>query len=91
MHSILDCCDRPQKNQNRNSAASTPLAKHIARMTSSLESMFPSIAISKFTNSKSKLVQDIQTERKFRLLLSVPPGTEMFHFPGCAPAYTGYR
>ena len=29
------------------------------------------------------------SERKFHILLSFPLGTEMFHFPRCAPAYTG--
>ena len=31
----------------------------------------------------------ICSERKFRILLSIPLGTEMFHFPRFAPAYTG--
>ena len=32
----------------------------------------------------------ICSERKFRILLSIPLGTEMFHFPRFAPAYTGF-
>ena len=31
----------------------------------------------------------IRSERKFRILLSFPPGTEMFHFPGYTPTYVG--
>ena len=31
------------------------------------------------------LAREIRPERKHLLLLSVPPGTEMFHFPGYAP------
>ena len=30
-------------------------------------------------------LRDDQPERKFPVLLSIPPGTEMFHFPGYAP------
>ena len=32
-------------------------------------------------------MQCICPERKFRLLLSIPPATEMFHFAGCASTY----
>ena len=31
------------------------------------------------------LAREIRPERKHHILLSFPPGTEMFHFPGCAP------
>ena len=38
----------------------------------------------------SQVMFGIRPKRNFRLLLSIPAGTEMFHFPACAPAYTGY-
>ena len=37
------------------------------------------------------MMQSIRSKRKFRLLLSLPPGTEMFHFPGSAPSYKGHK
>ncbi len=38
-----------------------------------------------------ELMPCICPERKFRLLLSFPRGTEMFHFPPYAPSYKGTR
>ena len=37
-----------------------------------------------FRNESLNEMQCICSERKFRLLLSIPLGTEMFHFPRCA-------
>ena len=39
--------------------------------------------------SETKSGARIRPERKFPYLLSIPPGTEMFHFPGYAPTYVG--
>ena len=38
----------------------------------------------------NELMQSIRSKRNFRLLLSIPLGTEMFHFPRYAPSYKGY-
>ena len=32
----------------------------------------------------------ICSKRKFHILLSIPTGTEMFHFPAFAPSYKGF-
>ena len=34
-----------------------------------------------------ELMQSIRSKRNFRLLLSIPLGTEMFHFPRYASSY----
>ncbi len=35
-------------------------------------------------------MQSIRSKRNFRILLSIPTGTEMFHFPAFAPSYKGH-
>ena len=37
----------------------------------------------------TELMLGICSERNFRILLSIPLGTEMFHFPRYAPSYKG--